>query len=591
MSSTLYVPPQYQGPPDTDDLWLGYIRVSTWKEEKISPELQETAIRQWASRTGRRLLEPMIVDLDESGRHFRRRIMQAIERVERREARGIAVWRFSRFGRNRTGNAAALARLEAVGGQLESATEPVDPWTAVGELQREMIFAFGNYESNRAGEQWRETHEHRIKNQLPATGRRRFGYVWHPRRVPDMEAAGGFRLQNERYTLHPDFASVAQEMYERKLAKPVGQGLNAIAHWLNEEVQIPTLRGGLWHTSTIARYLDSGFAAGWLHIHDRECRCGYGKDPKVSRCQNNRMLYVPGAQPKIIEADEWEEYKAHRKLTKPIAPRARKATYTLSGLLAHGRCRHHMSHSSDSRKTGQVAGYWLVCSRNKNVSKIACQKGINVKREQVEDEVFDWLGREKIADDVDAIAAAPAEDTAPKVDPKQAAQRQRAHITRELRTVDAAIDRLVEENAMNPQKYPGESFERVKTKFLDRKGKLIKQLHDLGEVEATPVREDFKELIVGLLDEWTTFQPIERNAMLLQIVRRVVCYDIRDDKGKLLSVRTEIHPVWEPDPWAPKKVCRGPFGARPGWTPADLWNRPDQVEAEIEAALAAGVEA
>ncbi|MGW0756162.1 recombinase family protein [Streptomyces sp. NPDC002814] len=589
--STLYLPPQYQEPPDAGDLWLGYIRVSTWKEEKISPELQETAIRQWAARTGRRLLEPMIVDLDESGRHFKRKIMGAIERVERREARGIAVWRFSRFGRNRTGNAANLARLEAVGGELESATEPVDARTAVGELQREMIFAFGNFESNRAGEQWRETHEHRIKNQLPATGRRRFGYVWHPRRIPDMNAAGGWRLQNERYVFHPDHASIVEEMYERKLAAPVPQGLNTIAHWLNEELQIPTLRGGLWHTSTIARYMDSGFAAGWLRIHDRECRCGYSTDPAISRCKNDRMLFVPGAQPKIIEPDVWEAYQAHRKLSKNTAPRARKATYTLSGMLRHGRCRHHMSHASDTRKIGQVAGFWLVCSRNKNVSKIACPKGINVKREQVEDDVFDWLGREGIAADIDAAPATPAEDTAPKVDPKQIAQRQRANLARELKTIDAAIDRMVEESALDPQKYPGDSFERVKTKFLGRKGKLLKELSDLGEVETTPAREDFKELIVGLLAEWESFQPIEKNAMLLQIVRRVVCYDNRDADGKLLSVRTEIHPVWEPDPWAPKKVCRGPFGTRPGWSPAELWSRPDLIEAEIEAALAGEVEA
>ncbi len=86
-----------------------------------------------------------------------------------------------------------------------------------------MIFAFGNFESNRAGEQWRETHEFRIKNQLPATGRPRFGYTWHPRRVPDPSMPGGWRLQEERYTLHPDFAPIAEEMYERKLAAPVPQ--------------------------------------------------------------------------------------------------------------------------------------------------------------------------------------------------------------------------------------------------------------------------------------------------------------------------------------------------------------------------------
>ncbi|MFM9576810.1 recombinase family protein [Streptomyces turgidiscabies] len=582
--STLHLPPQYEGSQDTDDLWLGYIRVSTWKEEKISPELQEAAIRQWAARTGRRLLEPMIVDLDESGRHFKRKIMGAIERVERREARGIAVWRFSRFGRNRTGNAANLARLEAVGGDLESATEPIDARTAVGELQREMIFAFGNFESNRAGEQWRETHEYRVKNQLPATGRRRFGYVWHPRRVPDTEAAGGWRLQNERYVFHSDHASIVEEMYERKLAAPVPQGLNTIAHWLNEELQVPTLRGGLWHTSSIARYMDSGFAAGWLRVHDRECRCGYSNDPAINRCKYDRMLFVPGAQPKIIEPDVWEAYQAHRKLTKKIPPRARKATYTLTGLLRHGSCRHHMSHASATLKAGQILGRWLVCSRNKHVSKIACPNGINVLREQIENEVFDFLGRE-VADEVDAIPATSAEDTAPREDPKKAVDRQRASIKRELAKLDGAIDRLIEDNAMDPNKYPGDAFERVKGKFLDRKGVLHKELSKLGEVETTPARENFTELIVGLLAEWDSFQPIEKNAMLIQIIRRVVCYDIRDDEGTLLSVRTEIHPLWKLDPWAPKKICRGPFGTRPVWSPVALWNRPDEVEAAIEAAL------
>lgn len=111
-------PPAFQGPPTGEDgePWLGYIRVSTWKEEKISPELQESALREWARRTGRRLIEPLIIDLDATGRNFKRKIMGAIERVEASEARGVVVWRYSRFGRNRTGNAVNLARLEAAGG-------------------------------------------------------------------------------------------------------------------------------------------------------------------------------------------------------------------------------------------------------------------------------------------------------------------------------------------------------------------------------------------------------------------------------------------------------------------------------------------
>ncbi|MGP3687402.1 recombinase family protein [Streptomyces sp. IBSNAI002] len=564
------------------DLWVGYIRVSTWNEEKISPEIQEDALRGWAARTGRRLAEPLVVDLDATGRNFNRKIQGAIERVERREAKGIAVWRFSRFGRNRVGNNVNLARLEAVGGQLESATEPVDARTALGELQREMIFAFGNYESNRAGEQWRETHEVRLKNQLPATGRARFGYVWHPRRIPDATAPTGWRLQDERYTLHHEYASVAEEMFERKLAKPVPQGLNTIGHWLNEELRVTTLRGGLWHTSTISRFMDSGFAAGYLLSHDRECTCGYGKDPKMSKCPNGRMLYLPGAQPKIIEDDVWEEYKAHRKLTKNKPPRTRKATYTLTGLLRHGYCRHHISHASATRNGAQVPGHWLVCSRNKNVSKIACPKGINAKREEVEGQVYDWL-EEVCAPVVDTVPTVPGQATAPKEDPRLAAKRERAWINAELKKLDAAIDRLVEDNAMDPDKYPADAFDRVRNKLMGKKGALTKQLAELGEVEATPTREDFKQLLDGLLAEWDSFLPIEKNAMLESVIRRVVVYDVRSEDSRYIKIRTEVHPLWEPDPWEPKKVCRGPFGTRAGWSSAALFERPAEFDNEHQA--------
>jgi hypothetical protein len=187
-------------PADDWEPWIGYIRVSTWKEEKISPELQETALRAWAARTRRRLLEPLTIDLDVTGRNFKRKIMRDIERVERREAKGIAVWKYSRFGRTRDGVPRNLKRLEDVGGQLASATEEVDARTAGGRMMRGIMFEFAAYESDVRGEQWRETHDHRrYKLHLPATGRRRFGYLWTPRTVPDPTAPGGIRIQEERY--------------------------------------------------------------------------------------------------------------------------------------------------------------------------------------------------------------------------------------------------------------------------------------------------------------------------------------------------------------------------------------------------------
>lgn len=139
-------------------------------------------------------------------------------------------------------------------GRLESATERVDARTAVGELQREMIFAFGNFESNRAAEQWKETHTYRVQElHLPDTGRARFGYVWHPRKVPDATSPTGWRLQEERYTLHPVHASIVEEMYDRETTDH--DGFLSLAHWLNGTLSIPTMRGKPWGLSTTCRYL------------------------------------------------------------------------------------------------------------------------------------------------------------------------------------------------------------------------------------------------------------------------------------------------------------------------------------------------
>ncbi|MFG3037816.1 recombinase family protein [Streptomyces sp. NPDC048330] len=561
--TSLYVPPA-SAALRGELPWVVYIRVSTWREEKISPELQESAIRQWAARTGRPLLEPAIVDLDATGRNFNRKIQQAIELVEARKARGIVVWRFSRFGRNRTGNAVALARLEGVGGELESATEPLDAKTAVGELQREMIFAFGNFESNRAGEQWKETHEHRRKLMLPATGGQRFGYIWHPRRVPDATAPGGWRLQDERYEVHPENASIAEELYDRKINL---EGFGGLAHWLNDELGVLTRYGNRWKPNTVQRYLDSGFAAGVLRTHDPECGCGYGT-LRTDKCKEDRVIYLPGAQPAIITPPEWEAYLEHRRDIKSRPPRTRKATYTLTGIGGHGHCRGTAVFRNDRVRSGEnkgtpIRGHHLVCSNNKMQGKSACEPGLYLLRTEAEKNVLQWLA-DKVAEDVDALVPEPRKERTPEADPRARTIQDRARIEAQIARLDAAINRLVVDNAMDPEKFPEGAFESARNQLVKSKGEALDDLKKLAEVEAIPTREKFRPLMVGLLEEWKTFSNEERNAMLRQVIWRVAMTTTPAPEriGRNTLVATfEVHPKWEPDPWKCKKcgkVIPGP---------------------------------
>ncbi|MFF1686098.1 recombinase family protein [Streptomyces sp. NPDC058254] len=525
-------------PPDEDgEPWLAYIRVSTWKEEKISPELQREAILQWARRTGRRIIEGgWVEDLDVSGRHFKRKITKCVERVEAGEARGVAVWRYSRFGRDRTGNQFWLARLEKAGGDLESATEPVDATTAVGRFQRGMILEFGAYESDRAGEQWRETHEHRkYKLGLPAQGRKRFGYVWHRRHVPDATAPDGFRLQKERYEVDLEVGPAVAELYRDYVA---GDGFAALCGRLNAAGH-RTTQNSLWQTVTLVRYMDSGFAAGLLTVHDPECRC------RKTDGTCKRHIHIQGAHEELIDFDLWEAYQRRRKEVAATMPRSRTGLYELTGLCKCAGCRLGTCLNAARREGRNVSGWAYRCSLRAKAGPLACE-GVLIPRHMVETEVFNWLEREAAA----GIDAAPSTDLTPArslADEQAVRIRARARAQAEVEKQGQALARLRAEPAADPDDWgPGE-YEAAANLIRGKRAEAQALLDSIPEQEPLPAREELMPLVIGTVAEWPALNTAERNGLLRKVIRRVVL--IRHG-SRSADVEIQIHPGWDPDPWA-----------------------------------------
>ncbi|MGW1152013.1 recombinase family protein [Streptomyces rubiginosohelvolus] len=526
---TPQVPTTFQGSPVSTDgePWLGYIRVSTWREEKISPEIQRTAIEEWARRTRRRIVG-WIEDLDVSGRTFKRKIMGGIERVERREVRGIAVWRYSRFGRDRVGNAVNLARLESVGGRLESATEPVDAGTAIGRFQRGMIMEFSAFESDRTGEQWKEVHAHRLGLLLPSGGRPRFGYIWHPRRVPDAEAVGGYRMQEEWYEPDaPSGAAAALADLYMQYAE-VGTGFKRLALQLHDG-GFTTTRGRRWSDVTLLRYMDSGFAAGLLQVRDA---CGCPKNEKSS-CRHWRRF--PGAHEALISDETWKAYLERRKSIARTAPRQRSAVYEGSGLNKCSLCRGAMT--GKANVNGEV--YWR-CARAD--SSGACP-GVTGTETDLRGEVRKFLA--KVADGIDAAppvpATVPGQRTAPDT------EKERARLSAEHSSFQAALARLIKDYALNPDRYPDDAYDTARRDLEKDRDATLKALAALGEPDDKkgPAARDFQPLAEGILEEWDSFVPSHRNVILRRLVRRIEILP----RPSRHETAAKVHPVWEPDPW------------------------------------------
>ncbi|MEU3917084.1 recombinase family protein [Streptomyces sp. NPDC029004] len=544
------LPATFRGSPSEDEgePWLGYIRVSTWKEEKISPELQQTAIESWARRTGRRIID-WITDLDATGRNFKRRIMGGIQRVEEREAVGIIVWKFSRFGRNDLGIAVNLARLEHAGGQLQSATEDVDARTAVGRFNRRILFDLAVFESDRAGEQWKETHTWRRAHGLPATGGQRLGYIWHPRRLPDPTRPGQWLIQDERYEVDPNAEDHIQELYARKLGTAKGQGgtpagYGALAGWLNR-LGYRTGVGTLWKADSLRRYMLAGFAGGLLRIHDPDCKCDYTANGGTC----TRWLHIDGAHEAIITPETWERFLAHVEERRRMSPRARNPTYPLTGLVRCGSCRGDVGATSAKRAAGRIYGYAYMCGNASRSGGTVCANGVWVQRYIVEDVVFSWLAEEAAAG-VDLAPPAPV-DT-PQEDPRKHAAAKRARLQAEQTRIGNALANLAADRALTPEAYPPGVLEQARALLLEQQAAVSAGLEEAAAVESTPRRQDFVSLTVGVVAEWDTLEPAEKNGILRQLIRRVVC--TRGAIGKKGvegsgETRVTIHPAWEPDPW------------------------------------------
>ncbi|MCX5161914.1 recombinase family protein [Streptomyces sp. NBC_00264] len=520
-------------PENAGEAFIGYIRVSTWKEEKISPELQRTAIEDWARRTGARIID-WIIDLDATGRNFKRKIMRGIEKVERGDAAGVAVWKYSRFGRDRTGNAINLARLEQIGGRLESATEQIDATTAIGRFQRGMILELSAFESDRAGEQWTETHEHRRANGLPSTGRRRFGYVWHQRWNPRTET-----LQKERYEPDPKLAPIIEDLYARKIGAngPV-QGFAALAGRLNNLGHL-TSRGNAWTANSVQRYMDTGFAAGLLRLHAPDC-----KHKSLSKCRN--YLYAEAAHDGIITPELWEKYLEHRESTKTTPPRARNPIYPLSGLLRCGECRYCLAACRGGSTGKTVNGYGYRCNHQVQTRSTQC-KGVRMTRAKAEREVHQWLA-DNAAAGIDAAPSVPQQRVDVETE-RVVAARERARLQADLDKYSAGLARLQADRAVNPDDYPPGAYEAARERIALQQATAQAALEKVAAVEQTPDRADYVPLIANLLEAWDLMNVSEMNSLLRQVVRRVVGYRVERD-GKRPTSRIEVHPAWEPDPWA-----------------------------------------
>jgi site-specific DNA recombinase len=293
-----------------------YLRQSTSREESISMEIQEDACREYCRRRGYAVVT-VCADPGVSGLQFAKRpgIRQALELVKSGAAEIMIVYRWSRLSRRQLHQAVILDTIESAGGRVESASEPIDTATAGGRFGRNVLLAAADFESAQKSEQWREAQARRVARGLMPGGAPPFGYVKAEKR-------------GEPPSPDPQTGPVVRQMYADYLK---GHGLQRLAHDLNS-AGIRSTRGKPLSIMTVARILDSGFAAGYLNlgvnVRDQEGL----KIPGVEHRER-------GAHEPLIDDATWQAYLKVREDRRKIHPKARQPKWHLgAGLAVCGRC-------------------------------------------------------------------------------------------------------------------------------------------------------------------------------------------------------------------------------------------------------------
>lgn len=472
--------------PDQPRRVLGVIRVSKERTGMVSPQIQETSIREYCASRGY-VVAALVEGLDESGSQRRsswwRRLEDAVAAVEDGTYDGIVVWKFSRAARHRLRWAVALDRVDVAGGVLESATEQFDTTTSAGRFARGMVAEMNAFEAERIGEVWKETHQRRVGSGRPHTGKPKWGYVY------DREA--------KLHRPDPETGPVLASLYRRYVA---GESVYTLARWLNSHGH-RTLAAGPWSERTVRRVLDSGFGAGFFNYQG----------------ERHEGIHDP-----LIDRDLWQAYldaRAHRRV---LPARVERSTYLLSGMVRCARCGGSMgANYADSgprlsrRAKGRAEGKTYSngkprmtyrCERGKTTGR--CRGG-SIQMRLVEEAVLAHVA--ELADAVDEDAGTQA-----VVDTRRTLlEVEEQRLARESTRVEQALIQLAVRDAESP--LPRAVYEASREQLQQRARELVEAselvARDRRRSPVDPRREAGR-----LLEQWDELPVVVRREVLRGLI-------------------------------------------------------------------------
>ncbi|MEC3977867.1 recombinase family protein [Amycolatopsis sp. H20-H5] len=480
-----------------------YLRQSMEKEETISDEIQRSACDMYAERNGIVIVGEIWEQ--ESGRiwHKRKGVNAAMDMVKSGQVDVILLWRWSRLSRKKLHWSVAEDQVEKLGGAILSATEPSDVTTASGRFSRNVLIDMAEFESDRIGEAWRETHDYRRARGLPATGGHRYGYH-HIRNKED----------GELYVIDPATSETLKSIYESYVD---GAGWPLIAKDLNLR-SVLSSTGKAWQPQSLKQMCDSGFAAGLL------VRSPVSEPGKRVPVPFASLSWEKGAHNAIIETKMWEKYRRAR-LARSIVPSGQiTPRHPFPGLMVCGDCQHSMIRRARKDNSTQFAcGYWF------NTRSV---RAVTVVESKVYRTVLEWL--DGVASEVDRSA-----DEAKLKRVSVRSQSDVKVLSSQIVALDQELIMASRKNAKGVQS--DEVYIGIRDQIKEELAVLNRRLHEaesLVKSQTAPPRA----VAVELLKDWDIISVKRKRELLGKLIKTITVNPPEVWRGPASVV---IKAVWE----------------------------------------------
>jgi site-specific DNA recombinase len=424
----------------------------------------------------------------------------------------ILVYKLDRLTRSVRDLDDLLREFDERGVLFRSVTEQFDTTTATGRLFIRMVAEMAQWERETIAERSAFGKQKKAASGEWGGGTVPLGYMG----VPSERTKAGRSLL--KLVPDPERAHFIPMIFEKYLS---GQGVRAVALWLNTELGARTPQGCRFHAITVRRILTNPIYCGDVESGRR--RPGR---PKVR---------VPGTHEPLIDRTMFERVQEMLEIHKTYAPRQATGRFPLSGVARCGVCGGRVdsgvrSENKENRlyKCHNYA-LGIGCAPQGQRSLTSCSA--RVAEENLIREI------ESLHQDPSSLDRLLAKFAAEAMSKTGLTQAERKRMEQDLAEAEGALDRwkrLFEKGHIEDEEYLAEvkpHRERIK----QLKERLAE--YDAQEVEL-PSRPALGEFAINFRESWENLEMPERKALLQRFVKafkvQILLYPDR---------RIRIHPA------------------------------------------------